>query len=179
MKIPVSAKILLLTFFLAFSAAQAQFTYKSTFNKTARTAVIDMSMDEPDYDPKLKSVQAMPQPASNFEKLKVQLDDLKKTGISERWSRDQNQIQRLDGEIKGLVKQRSGYLGALKAIENKYIGNAASTQSQADEQKLQANLKLLKKDNKRLQKQAADFRLEMVGLDKKKSGLENILGLNK
>ena len=120
--------------------------------------------------PKLKTIQ---------DQLKVQLDDLKKTGISERWSRDQNQIQKLDREIKGLVKQRLSYLGALKAIENKYIGSAVSTQSQADEQKLQANLKQLKKDNKALQKQAADLRLEMVSLDKKKAGLENILSLNK
>jgi chromosome segregation ATPase len=122
---------------------------------------------------------SMPKLKITRDQLKAQLDDLKKTGISERWSRDQNQIHKLDGEIKGLVKQRSSYLGALKVIENKYIGGAVSTPAQADEQKLQANLRQLKKDNKGLQRQVTDLRLEMVGLDKKKSGLENILSLNK
>jgi len=122
---------------------------------------------------------SMPTLKTTRDQLKAHLGDLKKSGISERWSRDQNQIQRLNGAIKGLVKQRSGYLGALKAIENKYIENPVSTQFQADEQKLQTNLKQLKKDNKRLQKQVSDLRLEMVGLDKKKSALEDILGLNK
>lgn len=122
---------------------------------------------------------SLPKLKATRDQLKMHLADLNKTGISERWSRDQNQIQRLEGEIKGLAKQRASYLEALKAIENKYVGNSISSQSQADEQKLEANLKKLKKDNKILQKQTADLRLEMVGLDKKKSRLEDILGLNK
>ena len=125
------------------------------------------------------SSASMPKLTATRDQLKERLGSLKKLGVFEQWRHDQSQIQKLDREVKGLVKRHSNYLGALKVIENEYIGNKESAQSLADDKKLQRNLGQLKKDNKTLQKQAADLRLEMVEWDKKKSTFEHILGQNK
>lgn len=63
-------------------AAKGQFTYKSNAINTARIAVIDLSISEPEYDPKLKLIQSNPQPITNLDKLKLQLDEIRKVKLN-------------------------------------------------------------------------------------------------
>lgn len=111
--------------------------------------------------------------------LQEKLTVLKGVGISQNWSSYQAQIQKLNRDINELSKSHSSYAKTLEAIESEYTGKDATAQLRMDEKKLQQTLTRLKKDNKSLQRQAADLRFEMIDLDKKKSSLEAALAKNK
>ena len=110
------------------------------------------------------------------ERLKNQIGELKKENITENWSKNHYQVQKLDMEIKSLIQQRNSLIGALELIENKYVGGERKSQTLEEEDKLQKNLVKLKRENKGIQKKVNELRLKMIELDKKKSYLEKMIG---
>ncbi|MBP6342843.1 MAG: hypothetical protein KA403_02805 [Candidatus Omnitrophica bacterium] len=122
---------------------------------------------------------SLPQLTAIRNELKERLASLKNSGISEKWERDRAQINKLESGVQNLIKEHSSYARELQVIENKYDEEEKTPKFWADEKKLQQNLNQLKRDNKTLQRQAADLRQEMVEWDKKKSALETIVAPNK
>lgn len=122
---------------------------------------------------------SVPQLTAIRNELKERLASLKNSGISEKWERDRAQINKLESGVQNLIKEHSSYARELQVIENKYDEEEKTPKFWADEKKLQQNLNQLKRDNKTLQRQAADLRQEMVEWDKKKSALETIVAPNK
>ncbi len=121
----------------------------------------------------------VPQLTGTRDQLKEKLAALNETGVSEDWSDRQAQIQKLNKEIKALAKSHLSYSKTLEVIESEYVGKDATAQARSDERKLQQTLNRLKKDNKTLQRQAADLKFDMIDLDKKKASLEATLAKNK
>jgi chromosome segregation ATPase len=122
---------------------------------------------------------SVPQLTATRNELKEQLAGLKNSGISEKWEQDQAQIQKLEMGVQNLIKQHSSYTKELQVIESKNDEEEKTPKSWADEKKLLQNLNQLKRDNKSLQRQAADLRRDLVEWDKKKSALETIVTVNK
>lgn len=122
---------------------------------------------------------SVPQLTATRNELREKLASLQKSGIYEKWEQDQRQIQKLEDGIKILVKHHNNYLEELQTIESKYDNDKNQPQFWTNEKKLQQNLNQLKRDNKGLQRQAADLRRDMVEWDKKKSALEGIVSRDK
>lgn len=125
------------------------------------------------------SSQTLPQLAATRDQLKDKLAVLNASGVSENWSAYQKKIWELEKETKELDKSHSIYQRTLEVIENNYVGKNSTVQLRSDEKKLQQTLNRLKKDNKFLQKQGADLRMDMINLDKKRSILETEVIKNK
>ena len=122
---------------------------------------------------------SVPQLTAIRNELKDRLAGLKNSGISEKWEQDRAQIKTLDTGVQNLIKEHSIYARDLQSIENQYDEEEKPPKFWSDEKKLPQNLNQLKRDNKTLQRQAADLRQEMVEWDKKKSVLETIVIPNK
>lgn len=121
----------------------------------------------------------LPQLKGTRDHLKEKLAALKGTGVLEDWSDLQAQILKLKKEIKTLSQRHFSYFKTLEVIEKEYLGKDAAAQAGSDERKLEQTLSRLKKDNKTIQRQAADLRFEMIDLDKKKTSLESSLAQNR